>query len=83
MIYFVDDGPHIVELGHRTRVARKRHTCCVCKSAIEPGTRYECTVAIYDGDFLYEVMHIGAHNYPSLCPPLNAKDLAEIDKHYP
>lgn len=82
MILYDQDGPDIVELSHKTRVARKQHICCVCKEVINIGDKYECHAAVYDGKFLYERMHFGAHNYPSLCPKFYDHDLADMNRDY-
>lgn len=38
------------------RLARRPHTCCECRSQINPGTRYACNAGSWDGEFFSEKM---------------------------
>lgn len=45
------DTPDYVSLANRHGVVKRGRRCTVCKIEMPPGTRYEETVGILDGEF--------------------------------
>ena len=74
----MDEAPDIVVLWDRKPVARKVHRCDRCAEEIVIGERYEDTGLTTDGVFERLKRHLGAYAWPSGCPALRDKELAEI-----
>lgn len=72
------DWPDIRVLWERKPTARKPHRCDRCAEEIRIGERYEDTGLINDGVFERLKHHLGAYAWPSHCPALREKDLAEL-----
>ncbi|QNQ09275.1 hypothetical protein [Sphingomonas alpina] len=77
----VADAPEVTPLWERTHVAHKAgKTCEVCKAPIEIGEKYQSSGMIYEGDFSVWLRHQYAEHFPSGCPKLRPRDLAEIER---
>ncbi|OCC05082.1 hypothetical protein BA190_09205 [Labrys sp. WJW] len=72
------DAPSFTHLRSASHMARKPYTCCRCRQEIEAGNRYDVNVYLSDGDFIHERMHVGAYLYPSGCPSIREKDIADM-----
>jgi hypothetical protein len=79
--YDSDNGQDVLwiqVLWNTSPRARIPHVCARCKDPIEPGQTYSSMGWEEDGEFRYEKTHLHAHQYPSECPSLRERDLAEI-----
>lgn len=75
-----DAAPDIRVLWDKTPVARKPHRCDCCGGEIASGEKYESRGIVLDGAFQAEKLHRWAYQYPSGCPRLRARDMAEIQE---
>lgn len=55
------EGPLVVILAERTSVAAKDHRCDGCLRTITPGTAYQRTVAVVDGELRTEKRHANTY----------------------
>ncbi|ARR53453.1 hypothetical protein HY78_08455 [Rhizorhabdus wittichii DC-6] len=76
--YAPDEAPEVIVLWDRKPTARRPHRCDRCGEEIGLGERYESTGVKTDGQFEHLKRHLGAYAWPSHCPSLRAKELAEI-----
>ncbi len=53
-----DSAPRVY--GDSIVVARKKHICCECRAAIQPGQRYEVVKGLWDGWATYKTCEICA-----------------------
>ena len=52
------EGPDIVPLHDKWRVARKEHTCSWCRRRIPAGEKYLSLAYTEDGKFVHEHIHL-------------------------
>lgn len=79
--YTQHDAPECVGLWDRTHIARKAGRICnICKEPIEPGQKYASSGMRIDGKFEEWIRHYAGEHFPSGCPKLRARDLAEAEE---
>lgn len=55
---FEDEGPDLVPLHDKWRVARKQHDCSWCKKPIPVGEKYLSLAYTEDGKFVHDHIHL-------------------------
>jgi hypothetical protein len=74
-----EGAPDFQQLWQRSHTARKGGKVCdSCKDPIEPGQRYTDWGYLVDGKFERTIVHEHSYRYPSGCPKIRERDLAEM-----
>lgn len=77
------EAPSITVLWDKRPKARRPHLCDRCNDEVAVGQQYESRGWREDGEFKSEKLHLFAHRYPSGCPSIKPRDIAEINGAYP